>query len=216
WRALNVEARLDAEGRLRVREQHAMVFDGDWNGGERGFHLRMGQQLTLHGLTRLDRATGEAVALEAGGLDRVDEFDWVGGSTLRWRSRLPSDPPFRAEEIVYQIDYSLWPVLISQGDDRYLLRHDFAFPDRAGVIERFDVSLEVDEVWSGAAGGVIREGMDRLEPGRGYTIELPLQYRGTGAPSAVPVGASSGVRGAVAVGALLVPLWVLLALRRRQ
>src|SRR5207245_1133767 len=35
WRSLEVSARLDADGRLHVSERQAMVFSGDWNGGER-------------------------------------------------------------------------------------------------------------------------------------------------------------------------------------
>jgi len=45
WRALNVSARLDADGRLHVAERHFMVFTGDWNGGERSFRLEPGQSL---------------------------------------------------------------------------------------------------------------------------------------------------------------------------
>src|ERR1019366_9664228 len=45
WRALDVKARLDADGSLHVVERHAMVFTGDWNGGERSFRLFPGQRL---------------------------------------------------------------------------------------------------------------------------------------------------------------------------
>src|SRR6185312_6110472 len=34
WAALAVHAQLDAMGVLHVEERHAMVFTGDWNGGE--------------------------------------------------------------------------------------------------------------------------------------------------------------------------------------
>ena len=40
WDRLDVEARLDAAGSLHVTETHAMVFTGDWNGGERKFNIR--------------------------------------------------------------------------------------------------------------------------------------------------------------------------------
>ncbi|HEY6147198.1 MAG TPA: hypothetical protein VIZ69_05850, partial [Thermoanaerobaculia bacterium] len=50
WRALDVRARLDESGRLRVIERQAMVFTGDWNGGERIFRLERGQKLELEGL----------------------------------------------------------------------------------------------------------------------------------------------------------------------
>ena len=37
WARLAVTAHLDADGRLHVQERHSIVFDGDWNGGERIF-----------------------------------------------------------------------------------------------------------------------------------------------------------------------------------
>ena len=43
WRALDVTANIDADGRLHVVERHSMVFDGDWNGGERQFRVRGAQ-----------------------------------------------------------------------------------------------------------------------------------------------------------------------------
>ena len=35
----------------------------------------------------------------------------------------------------------------ARDDDGYRLDHDFAFPDRAGVIERFSLHLTLDPVW---------------------------------------------------------------------
>jgi len=52
WRALDVAARLDSDGRLHVTERHAMVFTGDWNGGERRFNIRPRQGLSLTGVSR--------------------------------------------------------------------------------------------------------------------------------------------------------------------
>ena len=40
WDELAVEARLDADGRLHVKETQVMALSGDWNGGERLFTLR--------------------------------------------------------------------------------------------------------------------------------------------------------------------------------
>src|SRR5688500_11756531 len=98
---MHVEARLDANGRLHIIERQAMVFTGDWNGGERIFRVGLGQDLKLHGLSRQDAVAGERVALRQGDLSRVDNYDWTDSRTLRWRSRLPSDLPFEAREIVY-------------------------------------------------------------------------------------------------------------------
>ena len=95
WDALNVEAHLNADGVLEVIERHIMVFTGDWNGGERVFNLRPRQKLEFIGLERIDARTGSPQPLQETSVpDNVDEFTWADSRTLRWRSRLPSDPPF--------------------------------------------------------------------------------------------------------------------------
>ena len=55
WRDLTVNARLDADGRLHLKERHAMVFTGDWNGGERNFSLVVGQDFDFERISRIDR-----------------------------------------------------------------------------------------------------------------------------------------------------------------
>ncbi|HSN86107.1 MAG TPA: hypothetical protein VL025_05080, partial [Thermoanaerobaculia bacterium] len=146
WSDLAVRARLDAQGTLHVEERQTMVFTGDWNGGERRFNLRMGERLKLRGVSRIDPETGEAKPLGEGDLSRVDQYDWADTSTLRWRSRQPSDPPFENTEIIYVLDYTLSNILEERGS-LYRFRHDFVFPDRVGVIERFVLDLEIDPVW---------------------------------------------------------------------
>src|SRR5262245_23647709 len=64
WDALDVDARLDAEGVLDVIERHTMVFTGDWNGGERVFNVRARQKLEFLGLERIDPNTGSLHALQ--------------------------------------------------------------------------------------------------------------------------------------------------------
>src|SRR5919106_6638635 len=149
WRRLDVVAHLDADGRLRVRERQAMVFHGDWNGGSRTFNLRPGQRHDFYSISRID-PTGSAHRLTAGDIDQVDHFEWADAKTLRWRSRLPSDPPFVNQEIVYEIDYALSNILIPTTKG-YELNHDFAFPDRDGIIESFSLQLETDPVWQSAS-----------------------------------------------------------------
>jgi hypothetical protein len=74
WDALDVEVRLDDEGRLHVTETHTMVFSGDWNGGERTFNVRPRQQFAFVGMERID-PSGEKVALgQDSSLDDVDEY----------------------------------------------------------------------------------------------------------------------------------------------
>lgn len=86
WRSVDVAARLESDGSLLVRETQAMVFTGDWNGGERIFRLENGQSLDLLRMVRVDPATAAETVLRPGDLDQVDEYKrWlVGGNPRRW------------------------------------------------------------------------------------------------------------------------------------
>src|SRR5215471_20192605 len=128
WDALDVQARLSADGVLDVIERHAMVFTGDWNGGERVFNIRPRQKLELISLERIEESTGRAEPLrQTVRPNAVDEYSWAGRQTLRWRSRLPSDQPFANTRLIYVLHYKLSGVLLKE-DSQYRLDHDFAFP----------------------------------------------------------------------------------------
>jgi uncharacterized membrane protein YgcG len=174
---------------LHVEELQAMVFDGDWNGGERRFRLGAGQELQLEGMDRLDATTGARVPLEAGTTSFVDRYEWHDATTLRWRSRDPDDPPFRNRRIVYVLRYRLSGVLEPRWRG-YNLDHDFAIPDRAGVIRSFALDLELDPVWSPPEAHRPRVEAANLPPGEGYVVELDLGYRGAGRPAGVDVWTS--------------------------
>jgi uncharacterized membrane protein YgcG len=163
-----VKARLDADGRLHVVERHAMVFTGDWNGGERRFRLFPNQQFSVEGVKRIDPATGTTIALVAGNLDEVDHYAIPEGTTLRWRIRLPSDPPFDNTEIDYEITYTLSGVLIRRGDT-YQLDHNFALPDAQQPIAEITVDLDFDPVWNVPA-TFARQQSRRLVPAGGDFI----------------------------------------------
>ncbi len=191
WRLLDVEARLDRDGRLHVRESQTMVFDGDWNGGERRFDLRPGQKLDVSRLLRYDPSSGTYRQLTSGPLGRVDNYGWHNQDTLRWRSRLPSDPPFASQAITYVLEYSLSGIVSRQGPG-YLLDHDFVFPQRSGTIERVHVRLDLDPVWQGRAPSPIEQELTALPPGQGLVITLELQHAEgnpaeIAAPSAGPI-----------------------------
>ncbi|HEB50415.1 MAG TPA: DUF2207 domain-containing protein, partial [Desulfobulbus sp.] len=177
WQDMSVRARLDDRGTLHVREIQTMVFTGAWNGGERRFRLRPGQHLSLKGVFRRDPATGRAVPLIHGSLDQVDHWSWAGSHILRWRSRLPSDPPFANTAITYLIDYSITNILVSR-QGRYLLSHDFCFPDRPGVVRNFTLDLELDPVWQSTAGRLIHQEARDIAPGRGVVLNRFLNYTG--------------------------------------
>lgn len=205
WRPLAVEARLDAGGRLWLRESHTMVFTGDWNGGERIFDLRPGQSLELLSLTRLDPSGGAAVPLEEGSLSRVDHYDWVDRGTLRWRSRLPTDPPFDETAITYVLEYRQEGVVRRVGED-YRLEHDFAFPGRVWPIEGFTLELELDPIWRPLGSLAARHGPLDLAPGLGHLVTVDLDYTGEGSPAAVhgppPVAPRAAIFGAAVLAIL--------------
>ena len=181
WRSIDVKARLDGSGALHVVETQAIVFDGDWNGGERQFRVLPGQSLSLEGVTRVD-PDGTRHPLSAGSLSAVDEYQLGGGSDLRWRSRLPSDPPFDHAERVYELAYTLTGILVRQGD-RFVLDHDFAFPERQYPIRQFALTLSLDPAWRPRSPLKERFETGALPPGQGYVVRVELEHVGAGAPS---------------------------------
>jgi uncharacterized membrane protein YgcG len=193
WRALDVKARLDADGKLHVVERHAMVFTGDWNGGERSFRLFPGQRLSVEGIRRLDPKTGAASDLKSGSLDDVDRYAFTGPTTLRWRSRLPSDPPFENTEIGYEISYTLSGVLLKQGET-YVLDHNFGLPDARQTIERLSVDLDLDPAWTTPPGFARHRSTGPLPPGTDFVVHAELSRSAGGSPSGVRIGTSRSTR----------------------
>jgi uncharacterized membrane protein YgcG len=219
WSGVAVDARLDSAGRLHVKERQAMVFTGEWNGGERQFNVRLGQDFRFERLLRVDSLTGAEIPLVEGDVDQVDHFDWFENRTLRWRARSPADPPFQSTPITYVLEYSLSNILVPQGGgqgNRYLLDHDFAFSDRVGDIEAFTLDLSIDPAWAPEGEFAGAYGPVRLAPGEGYVLMVPLAYRGVGRPGGVEFGADPSVRYAlvaVLVGGVAV---LLVAFVRRE
>jgi uncharacterized membrane protein YgcG len=196
WRALDVAARLDADGKLHVVEHHVMMFTGDWNGGERTFRLFPGQALAFSGIRRVDGATGAARELTQGDLSQLDHYDFTNATTLRWRSRLPADPPFEKTELVYEIGYTLSGVLLKQGDT-YRLDHNFALPDARQTIESFSVALDFDPVWTAPQGFASRRTAGPLAPGADFLVQADLARAGGSPPSAVRTGTPRILRAAL-------------------
>ena len=181
WDAMQVVAHLDADGHLQVAEAQTMVFTGYWNGGERTFNIRPRQKLIFGGIYR-DTGSGWKPLTENKSLASVDNYAWTDSKTLRWRSRQPTDPPFNHTSLRYELRYELSGILQKDGDG-FLLDHDFAFPDRAGVINHFELRLTVDPSWQ--PGERIRDvyTASSLLPNRSFVLKLPLRYTGVGAPA---------------------------------
>ena len=207
WKSLDVEAKLDARAVLHVAEKQTMVFTGDWNGGERKFRIFPGQGLRVLGVSRLDPATGQMRPLAQGDLSQVDHYAMTDATTLRWRSRAPSDPEFEHTQIAYQVDYELSRILVKEGD-RYILDNDFAFPDRSGRIEAFTLDLALDPVWRLKHPMPLNLRKGPIPPGQGVVVRAELEFSGASAPSDVRVWSSRGQR----VGLFVVFLGAVLAI----
>src|SRR5262249_3651944 len=140
----------------------------------------------------------------------------LGGQTLRWRSRLPSDPPFANTRLIYILHYKLSGVLLKE-DSQYRLDHDFAFPNRAGAIFRFSLNLELDPVWKPVGELQTHYNAGPLAPGTSFVLTIPLRNAGTVSPVAIDSSRSPEV---LIVTAAIVVIFALIVLsflfRERQ
>jgi uncharacterized membrane protein YgcG len=214
WADFAVRARLDADGVLHVAERQTFVFTGDWNGGYRQLRLGAGHKVQLEHLLRLDD-NGGAVPLVEGDLNQVDHWSWTDSSTLRWRSRLPSDPPFAATRLTYEIDYTLTGIVWKSGG-LYHLDHDFAFPDREGEIERFTLDLELDPAWQPKSAFASHFEERDLPPGRSFVVALDMDHRGAAAPAGVRSVPPAPLRAAFFLAALVAIAWLYFRLREHE
>ncbi len=202
WQDITIQANLDSAGRLHIREQQDMVFSGKWNGGERKFFLRPGHKMQFESLARLT-GDGQEIKLIRGSLGLVDRWNHNGKKSIRWRSRLPSDPPFSNTPISYVLRYSIGNIL-TKVDNGYLLNHDFCFTDRAGVVKDFKVTLAFDPVWNSEPVTIVRHD---IPPGLGAIYKQTLSFSGLTVPEVytVPEGVPDSPKRSIVRPA---PLWL--------
>ena len=191
WTRLAVAAHLDSDGRLHVQERQSIVFNGDWNGAERDFPVSLDHEFNLDRISRIDESGGLIPLQKSDSLDGVDEFR-LFGSLLRWRSRLPDDPPFLNREITYVLAYKYGRILIPR-DGSYLLDHNFGLPRLEWPIDQFSVDLSLDRVWQAVDPVPSRIERSHVQ-GQNVTVTTRLRYTGASLPSAVNHGAPSWIR----------------------
>jgi uncharacterized membrane protein YgcG len=193
WSRLAVTAHLDGDGRLHVQERHSIVFNGDWNGGERTFRSSLQNALRLERISRID-PSGRAIPLhEDKSLAHVDDYAWHNSNTLRWRSRLPSDPPFHHQEITYLLEYTDGNILIPT-DGSYLLDHNFGLPDLQWPIDVYSLDLSLDPVWQPLDAVPKQITRSSASHGENVTVTAHLRYSGARVPAAVNLGAPASLR----------------------
>jgi uncharacterized membrane protein YgcG len=192
WSRLAVTAHLDADGRLHVEERHSIVFDGDWNGGERVFRSSLENELHLDRLSRIDES-GAVPLRKNKELSAIDDYGWTGSETLRWRSRLPSDPPFEGREITYVIEYTYSKILIPESD-WYQLDHNFGLPDLEWPIDAYSVDLSLDPIWQPLDRVPSHITRVNLPRGQSVTVTARLRHAGATLPAGVNFGAPAWLR----------------------
>jgi hypothetical protein len=193
WSRLAVTARLDADGRLHVQERHSIVFNGEWNGGERRFPQRLENVIHLERISRVDPSGVPVPLHEDTALSDVDAYAWTGGQVLRWRSRLPTDPPFDQREITYLIEYTDSKILIPSGGS-YLLDHNFGLPNLEWPIDAYSVDLSLDPVWEPLEPLPAHLTRANLPRGENVTVTSHLRHTGSTPPAAVNLGAPASLR----------------------
>lgn len=194
WDTLAVTAHLNADGSLTVAEDQTIIFNGDWNGGERTFNIRPRQRLAFEGMSWWDGSTWQPMN-ERSSPSAVNDYALTNSRTLRWRGRLAADPPFSNALRRYQLRYTLSGV-VKQDGTNYVLDHDFAFPDRDGVIVRYELRLTLDPVWQADSPVAEVHRRSNLGPGSGYVLTLTLRHAGSETPTAVAGSRSPEVRAA--------------------
>ncbi|MEP6918459.1 MAG: hypothetical protein ABJC89_22650, partial [Acidobacteriota bacterium] len=215
WSRLAVTARLDADGRLHVQERHSIVFNGDWNGGERAFRQSLENVIHLERISRVDRSGALVPLHQDKALSDVDAYAWASSQVLRWRSRLAIDPPFDQHEITYVIEYTDSNILIPD-DGSYLLDHNFGLPDLEWPIDAYSVDLSLDPAWQPLE--PVPEHLTRanLVRGENVTVRSHLRHTGSTPPAGVNLGASAGLRYAMLAVLLAAPVVFGWQFRRRE
>ena len=170
-----------------------MIFDGGWNGGQRTIPLRAyppPQQLTFD---RVARVVSKSKTIDltrvSDAPDQIDEYGvFNDGTTIRWRARLATDPPFRGKRITYIIDYTLTNVLVRSGAP-LRLDHDFVPADRPGPIEHFSLIVELPKSLNQPP---IKIARDNIPPGEGVLVrETYWLPKGASAPVALQPAAAA-------------------------
>jgi uncharacterized membrane protein YgcG len=193
WRSLDVKAKIDDDGTLHASERHIMIFDGEWNGGQRTIPLRVyppPQRVTFDRVARVvSKKKTVDLTRVSDAPDRIDEYGvYNDGTTIRWRARLADDPPFRGKRLTYIIDYTLTNVLIRKGAP-FRLDHDFVPADRPGPIEHFSLIVELPESLNQPP---IKIARDDIPPGEGVLVrETYWLPKSASAPSALQPAAAA-------------------------
>jgi uncharacterized membrane protein YgcG len=213
WARVAVTAHLDADGRLHVEERQSIVFNGDWNGAERNFPGTLENEFNLDRIGRLDESGGLVPLSKSDSLAAIDDYA-LTGSLLRWRSRLPTDPPFRNREITYVLGYKYGKVLIP-GRESYLLDHNFGLPSIEWPIDQFSIDLSLDPVWRAVdplPAHITRSNVR----GDNVTVTARLQRTGATPPAAVNFGAPASIRFALLALLLAATAFIARQFRNRE
>lgn len=145
---VEVDALLNKEGHLEVKENQAMYFNGEWNGGYREFRVEGKQKVIVHGIDRTT-TVGILEPLKRGNINKKFHYQFRNNK-LKWRNRLPYEPPFNNIFRRYIIKYTIKNVIQHNKQDVFL-NHQFLFK-RDSPIKTVKVKLTIDPFWESEKG----------------------------------------------------------------
>jgi uncharacterized membrane protein YgcG len=144
WKKFEVQAHLENDGDVTIKEEQTIVFDGDWNGGERRFDVAEGRSVDLISIQHWSPSVNGWIPVERGELSKVDRYQWTSSDTIRWRSRLPLDPPFHNTEERYLLQFRIHGAGQAGDPGQTIVRFPVLPGDRPGSVQVFDFHFTAD------------------------------------------------------------------------
>ncbi len=140
WDRMQVDLKLTPRGDLEVVEHLGYVFNGAWNGGYRRLPLAW-----VEGYSGIAVAQDGYGPYRRGDIRRVGRFQvrsFGNAVVVKWRSRSPSDPPYRDAHVGFTFSYTARGV-VRYGKRFDMLRWNCVFPDRPSSIGVAEASLRL-------------------------------------------------------------------------
>ncbi|HVG25922.1 MAG TPA: hypothetical protein VND45_17325 [Thermoanaerobaculia bacterium] len=164
WRAVDIDAHLQRDGSLHVRERQQIVFNGEPYAA-RSFLVRKHLWLELKGIRRIDEQ-GREVALEETSVDAADHYQRLRGEVYRWRA------PVDRGELTYVLDYTWHNTLVPVDATHFRLDRQIGLTVPTDALT---LRLDFDPVWNTPP---IVEQRANLEAGERLTLERLMMYSG--------------------------------------
>jgi len=141
WDKIGVEIFVERDGSFKVIEELHYIFDGAWNGGIRNINTDKLNEIEFLELWEGDKQ------YQRGDIENVGAYETYNSGSdfvIKWRSRLPGDPPYAATPKTFKLVYVVKGGL-NYSSDYDELYWQAIFSDRDGVVKRGEVTVHLPE-----------------------------------------------------------------------